>query len=393
MKKLVEINSVCNGSTGKIMCSIAKEASNQGFETFCFFGRGLPNKEINSIKFGNKLSVYFHALIARFGFNGVGSYFSTKKMLKKLEKINPDVIHLHNIHGYYLNFKLFFNYLKKKYKGKIIWTLHDCWSFTGHCSHFTMAKCNKWKKKCSNCPQLNVYPKVLFDNTKREYNMKKKLFLGLSNLTIVTPSQWLVDLVKQSFLKDYTLQVINNGINLDIFKPTFDVDIYNRYNIPENKKILLGVANIWEQRKGLNIFLELSKKIKKDTIIVLVGLTKKQIKNLPNNIIGIERTDNIYDLVKIYSISSVFVNPSLEETFSLVTIEAMACGIPVVVSKTSAIKNLVIPGVGTVVEKEQTNDYYDKICNLSYDKKIIKEHIKKYSNEINIQEYIKLYKK
>lgn len=392
MQKLVEINSVCNGSTGNIMCNIAKEANKLEFESYCFFGRGNPNNEVNCKKFGNKLSFYFHAFLARLGFNGYGSYFSTKRMIKELKKLNPDIIHLHNIHGYYLNFKVLFKYLKKEYKGKLIWTLHDCWAFTGHCSYFTMAKCSKWKKQCCNCPQLNIYPKTIFDTTKNEFKLKKKLFLGLNNMTLVTPSNWLKELVEKSFLKEYEIKVINNGIDLNIFKPTYDKSIYEKYNIPKNKKILLGVANIWEKRKGLNTFIELSKLIENDTIIVLVGLNKNQIEVLPNNIVGIERTDNICDLVKIYSISSVFVNPSLEETFSLVTIEAMSCGIPVVVSKTSAIKDLVIPGVGAVVEKEQTKDYYDKIFNLSYDKKIINKHIKKYSNELNIKAYINLYK-
>lgn len=391
-KKIVQINSVCYGSTGKIMCDIASKLQNEDFESYCFFGRGNPNAELKCIKIGNKLSFYFHVLIARFGFNGYGSYFSTKKMIRKLKKINPDIIHLHNIHGYYLNFNLLFNFLKNKYKGRIIWTLHDCWAFTGHCPHFTIAKCNKWKTECSNCPQLSIYPRTFFDNTKREHRLKKKLFLELPNLTIVTPSVWLKDLVKQSFFKNCNVQVINNGVDLNVFKPTYDKNIYDKYDIPKNKKVLLGVANVWEKRKGLNTFLELSKIIQSDTIIVLVGLTKKQIKLLPDNIIGIEQTDNIYDLVKIYSISNVFLNPSLEETFSLVTIEAMACGTPVVVSKTSAIKNLVVPGVGEVVDQEKTQNYFDKICNLSFDEKKINKHIQKYSNELNIKNYLNLYK-
>jgi len=391
MKKLVEINSVCNGSTGNIMCNIAKEANKLDFESYCFFGRGNPNNEVNCKKFGNKLSFYFHAFLARLGFNGYGSYFSTKRMIKELKKINPDIIHLHNIHGYYLNFKVLFKYLKKEYKGKLIWTLHDCWSFTGHCSYFTMAKCSKWKKQCYNCPQLNIYPKTIFDTTKNEFKLKKKLFLGLNNMTLVTPSNWLKELVEKSFLKEYEIKVINNGIDLNIFKPTYDESIYEKYNIPKNKKILLGVANIWEKRKGLNIFIDMSKKIKDDTIIVLVGLNKTQILSLPDNIIGIERTDNVNDLVKIYSASDIFINPSLEETFSLVTVEAMSCGLPVVVSKTSAIKELVTNGIGNVVDKEIASDYLNKITDLFFDKRKLKNYVKKYSLDKNINSYISLY--
>ena len=392
-KKIVLINSVCTGSTGKIMCDIAIEAKKNDFDTYCFFGRGSSNKKINCIKIGNKISVYLHALLARLGFNSYGSYFSTKQMIKHIRKINPDIIHMHNIHGYYLNLPVLFKYLKKEYKGKIIWTLHDCWAFTGHCPHFVIAKCNKWKKCCSNCPQLGIYPKTLFDTTKREYQLKKKLFSQLSNLTIITPSNWLKDLVEKSFLGKYAIEVINNGVDLKIFKPTYDEMIYEKYNIPKNKKILLGVANIWEERKGLNIFLELATMISSDTIIVLVGLSRHQIENLPENIIGIEQTNDVYDLAKIYSISNIFINPSLEESFSLVTIEAMACGLPVVVSKTSAIKELVIPGAGIIVDNEIARDYFNKIYNLSYDRKIIHEHIEKYSNELKIKSHIKLYKK
>ena len=181
MKKLVEINSVCNGSTGKIMCDIAKKVEEKGMEAYCFFGRGNSNDGANCIKIENKLTFLLHAFIARFGFNGHGSYFATKRMVKKLKKINPDVIHMHNVHGYYLNLKVFFNYLKNEYQGKIVWTLHDCWAITGHCSYFTMANCNKWKDMCKNCPQLNSYPKEIFDTTKREYELKKEIFTGIND--------------------------------------------------------------------------------------------------------------------------------------------------------------------------------------------------------------------
>jgi len=391
-KKIVQINSVCYGSTGKIMCDIALKLQDEDFESYCFFGRGNPNDEVKCIKIGSRLSFYIHAIIARFGFNGYGSYFSTKKLIKKLKNINPDIIHMHNIHGYYINFPVLFKYLKSEYKGKIVWTLHDCWTFTGHCPHFIKVECSKWKTGCYGCPQLSIYPKTLFDCSKREYKLKKKLFLKLSNILIVTPSEWLKELVNQSFLRKYSVDVINNGVDLNIFKRTHDKKIYDKYNIPKNKKILLGVANIWEERKGFNTFIELSNMIDNDTIIVLVGLDKKQIKSLPNNVIGIERTDNVYDLVKIYSISNIFVNPSLEESFSLVTVEAMACGVPVVVSKTSAIKDLVVSGVGAVVDIEESSDYFKKICNLQYDIKKINQHVQKYSNELNIKRYINLYK-
>ena len=259
--KLVQINSVCNGSTGKIMCSIADEAEKQGYETYNFFGRGKPKKNGRDIKIDSKIEVYFHVLLARLGFNGHGSYFATKRLIKKLRKINPDVIHMHNIHGYYINLKLLFKYLKNEYKGKIVWTLHDCWAFTGHCSHFTYIKCDKWKKCCYNCHQLSEYPKTFFDTSKREYNFKKKLFTGLKNVIIITPSTWLSEIVKKSFLKEYSVEVINNTVDTNIFKKysVEDLDeIYKKYGIPRNNKIIMGVAGVWTEKKGLFDFIELS---------------------------------------------------------------------------------------------------------------------------------------
>ena len=389
MRKLVEINSVCNGSTGKIMCDIAKYANKNGFESYCFFGRGKRNNSVNCYKFGNKVSFLFHVFLARLGFNGYGSYFTTKKMVKKLRQINPDIIHLHNIHGYYINLKHLFNYLKKEYRGKIIWTLHDCWAFTGHCAYFTMAKCNKWKKECVNCPQLNCYPKEIFDTTKREYNLKKELFVGINNLTIVTPSKWLKSLVDKSFLHKYNVEVINNGIDLSIFKPTDDDTIYDKYSIPRNKKIILGVANIWEERKGLNIFLELSKMIDDTMIIVLIGLNEKQINNLPPNIIGITRTENQKELACFYTMSSVFVNPSLEETFSLVTVEAMACNTRVIVCNTSAPQELVASN-DEVITKHNAQAYYEKILKI-LEKNKNDISFKKYDSNNMIKKYLSLY--
>ena len=354
MKKLVEINSVCNGSTGNIMCNIAKEANKQNFETYCFFGRGNPNTEVKCKKFGNKLTFYFHTFIARLGFNGRGSYFATKKMVKELKKINPNVIHLHNIHGYYLNLKVLFKYLKKDYKGKVIWTLHDCWTFTGHCSHFTLAKCNKWKKSCSKCPQLNVYPKTLFDTSKKEYELKKKLFLGLNDLTLITPSIWLKKLVEKSFLKEYKVKVINNGIDLNIFKPTYDEAIYEKYNIPKEKKILLGISSVWGERKGLNDINKLHDIIDNKYQIIIVGkILEKQKKD---GIIYIERTDNLKELAKIYTIADYLINFTYEDNYPTVNLEAIACHTPVITYNTGGCPEQVNDETGVVFKKNQIKE-------------------------------------
>ena len=394
MKSVVQINVVCNGSTGKIMCDISRELEKKNYKSYIFFGRGEKNRDLNCFKIGNKFTTYFHVILARLGFNGHGSFFATKKLVRRLKKINPTIIHLHNIHGYYINLKVLFNYLKN-YDGKIIWTLHDCWSFTGHCAYFTLSKCNKWTKCCMKCPNLKTYPSELFDTTRREFNLKKKLFLGLDNLTIITPSNWLKGLVKKSFLKDYDVRVVNNGINLDVFKPCFDDSIYDKYNISKSKKIILGVANIWEERKGLDIFLSLSKLISFDEVIVLVGLSDEQINNLPDNIVGIKRTDNQNDLACLYSMATVFMNPSREETFSLVTVEAMACGTPVIVCGKSAPRELVVDKVGFVVNDEKPETYYafyKKIVNNKIDSDRILDYAKKYDNQNMINKIINVYK-
>jgi glycosyltransferase involved in cell wall biosynthesis len=265
---------------------------------------------------------------------------------------NPDIIHLHNIHGYYLNYKVLFKYLKNEYSGKIYWTFHDCWPFTGHCPYFTAVNCNKWKTQCYKCPNKKKYPtSLVFDNSKNNYLEKKELFTGLNNLTIITPSDWLNNLVKQSFLKDYEVITINNTIDTNIFKPTKDENILNRYNIPDNKKILLGVASVWEQRKGLEDFIKLSKKISNDYIIVLVGLTKKQIKKLKQyfNISGIERTENQIDLAKLYTVADYFLNLTYEDNYPTVNLEAMACGTKVISYDTGGCREQIKENNGIIV--------------------------------------------
>ena len=264
----------------------------------------------------------------------------------------------------------------------------------GHCSHFTYANCTKWKSKCEKCPEKDRYPKSLIDNSKKNYELKKQLFKGIKNLTIVTPSEWLANLVKKSFLKEYEIKVINNGIDLNVFKPTYDENTYEKYNIPRNKKIILGVASVWNERKGLQYFEELSKYLDdKNEIIVMVGLNKKQIKCLPCNIIGIGKVEDTKDLVKIYSISDVCFNPSVEETFSLVTLEALACGTPCIVMNSTATPELIRNKECGIIEKEFTIDkIYDDIKRVIKNKneRTLVKFTERYDKKI-IQQYIMLY--
>lgn len=328
--KILQINSVCGiGSTGRIAIDIHNMLIGQGHESYIAYGRDLPKNCGDSIRIGTKIDNYTHVAKTRLlDKHGFGSKKATIKFIDKAKEFNPDIIHLHNIHGYYINIEILFDYLKKANK-PIVWTLHDCWSFTGHCSHFDYIGCEKWRIGCFACPQKKEYPKsLLVDNSKWNFEKKKEFFTGIENLTIVTPSKWLENLVKESFLGEYQIKVINNGIDLEIFKP-INSDFRKKNNIVD-KYIILGVANIWTKKKGFHYFLQLAKELEENEIIVLVGLTEKQKKTLPSNIIGISRTQNIKELVEIYSAADVFLNPTLEDNFPTVNLEAQACGTPVV---------------------------------------------------------------
>lgn len=365
--KLVQINTVCNTSTGKIMECIQREAIQQGYDTCSFVGRRKPFKDIPCEKIGSLASFWIHvALTTVWDGHGFGSYFHTRLMIKRIREENPDIIHLHNLHGYYLNLPLFFQYLNKEYQGKVFWTFHDCWPFTGHCPHFSYVRCERWKNECYHCPRKKEYPvSLLMDGSKRNYYIKKKLFQGIPELTIIVPSKWMESWVKESFFKERTVYVVSNGIDLDTFNYQKDEKIYSKYHIPKEKKVLLGVASVWDERKGLGDFIELAKVIDKNIYqIVLIGLSRFQIKNLPDNIIGIMRTENKQQLAALYSRAEIFINPSREESFSLVTVEAMACGTPAIVLNSSAVKELIAPESGIVLENNQVNSYLNAIAKI-----------------------------
>ena len=328
-KKILLINSVCGiGSTGRICAELADKLEKEGHTVKIAYGRSslVPeNYKKYAVRIGSDFSVKLHALKTRlFDTHGFGSKNATKKFLNWATEYNPDLVWLHNIHGYYINIEMLFNWLKSRPNMQKKWTLHDCWAFTGHCSYFTIANCNKWQTHCQNCPQTKQYPTAFLDNSKNNFERKKAAFTGVKNMTLICVSHWLENLVKQSFLKEYPLEVIYNTIDKSIFKPT-PSNFRQKYGL-ENKKIILGVASVWEERKGLSDFLELSQKLDDPYKIVLVGLTDKQIKTLPKNCLGIKRTFSPQELASIYSASDIFFNPSKEETFGLTTLEAISCG-------------------------------------------------------------------
>lgn len=334
--KVLMINVVCGiRSTGRICTDLATALEAQGHEVKIAYGReNVPEQfQKYAVRIGSDLDVKLHGVKARLlDGAGFGSKKATEKFIEWVKEYDPDVIHLHNIHGYYINVEVLFNYLKVCGK-KIIWTLHDCWSFTGHCVYFDYVGCDKWKTGCNHCPQKSEYPaRIGPDMSCRNYLKKRELFTGISNMTLVTPSQWLADLISESYMKEYPTKVIHNGVDMDVFKLT-ESNVKEKYNC-KDKKIVLGVAAVWDKRKGLDSFFELSKFLDDSYQIILVGLSKEQIEKLPENIIGIERTNSVRELAELYTAADVFVNPTLEDNYPTTNIESIACCTPVITYET-----------------------------------------------------------
>lgn len=352
---LLQINVTVNsGSTGRITEDIGLLAMNNGWESYIAYGRTNNKSKNKVIRIGNDFDIKLHGLLTRVFDNhsfGYSSKKATKKFIKEIDKIRPDIIHLHNIHGYYINSKVLFEYLSKL-NVPIVWTFHDCWSFTGHCAHFDYIGCEKWKKGCYFCPLKKSYPaSFVFDRSKKNYIEKKKLFNSVKNLTIVPVSNWLGDLVKESFLSSNNIKVIYNGIDINTFKPsTNNKETREKFGLKDDF-VVLGLSSVWNKSKGFDDFINLSTKIDSKVKIILVGLNQEQIDDLPNNIIGIKRTENINQLADLYSMSDLFLNLSYQETFGLTTAEALSCGTPALVYNATACPEVVSEDTGFIVEK------------------------------------------
>lgn len=378
MKKLLQINSVINwGSTGRIAEEIGQKAIAHGWESYIAYGRNERPSKSRLIKIGNDIDIKVHGvytrLLDRHGFSSVNA---TKELIIKIQKIQPDVILLHNLHGYYLNIEVLCNYLSTA-GIPVIWTLHDCWAFTGHCAYFDFVGCDRWKSGCYSCPQKKSYPTSIFlDCSKSNYKLKRELFHSVRNMVIVPVSQWLADIVVDSFLNIYPRQVIYNGIDIDAFSPQLNnINIRAKYLVG-NRFMILGVAAVWDKRKGLNDFIELSRQLSIDYVILLVGLDEKQIKGLPVNIIGVTRTESIKELAELYSAADLYMNPTWEDNFPTTNLEALACGTPIVTYKTGGSIESVSTETGFIVEKGDINgllniaeavkengkDLYSKAC-------------------------------
>lgn len=394
----LQVNVKANsGSTGKIAETIGMRLVQSNQTSMIAFGRGKNRSHSQIIKIGGRSSHFLHLILTRIlDRHGFGSYFATKKFIRKINEIPVDLIHLHNLHGYYINIKVLFNYLKKN-NLPVVWTLHDCWPFTGHCSHFEYENCYKWETECHDCPARAGYPASwLVDSSRKNFRQKKHLFNQLNSLVIVTPSNWLENQVKKSYLSVYPVRTIHNGIDTSIFKPG-DPDIIREKLNLNGKKIILGVSNVWGHRKGLDDFLFLNDKLGEEYVIILVGVRTKQIESLPEGIIGITRTENQEELALYYSAANVFVNPTYVDNFPSTNIEALACGTPVITYRTGGSPEAVDDDTGVVVDKGNRTQLIESILKICVNERSAyldacrKRALKLFDARNRIEDYMKLY--
>lgn len=397
--KILQINMTDMFSTGNIMLNIAKVSRERGHEAltaskYCKMSADMHRNDPNHIYIGNRVTNTLHRYWAWItDLQDTGSVFSTLNFIRKIEKFNPDIIHLHDVVGWYLNIDILFKYLRKK-KIPVVWTFHDCWALTGRCIHFDSIGCQHWKTGCGNCPQIGYMPRSwYFDLSAWNFRRKKRLFTSIKLMKIVTPSVWLKDLTKQSFLKDVDVRVINNGINLNKFKPTKG-EVYDQL-MSDGRKIILGVAGTWTTRKGLDVFLQLADDLTDKFKIVLVGLSQEELEP-KSKITAIRRTTNQEELAQIYTAAAVFANPTFEDNFPTVNLEALACGTPVITYRTGGSPESVTKETGLVVEQGDYLAFKDGVISIAekgkasyYDACL--EKSKDYDMNARFNDYVDLY--
>lgn len=397
--KIIQINSVRNiGSTGKIVTKIHEYLDEREIENVIIYGS--REKETNySYSIFSNWEGHLHSFLSRkLSLQGRVSFIATYKLIKYLNKQSNFILHLHNIHGNYLNYEILFKYIKKN-NIPIIWTFHDCWPFTGKCTHYSASNCKKWMEECYDCPNLSTYPDSIYDGSKRDYLIKKELFSTVKKLNVVCNSEWLKKQVEHSFFKNKKIYRIYNGLDISVFKPNYNNNIYQKYSIDKNKFTIIGVSSVWKLQKGLMTFMELAKRMDNNFQIIMVGVEQNIKSMLPDNIIVVERTENMQELSVLYSISDVLLNASVEETFGMVTIEAMACGTPVIVSNTTACPEMVDDTIGIVVNMKKIEDIVRAIYTVKdkgkkhFSDSCIKVVREKCTIDLMCKQYYELYKK
>ncbi|MDD3743840.1 MAG: glycosyltransferase [Lentimicrobiaceae bacterium] len=397
--KILQINSaLITDAPGRIAEEIGKVVIANGHESYFGFGRAPRPITSTPVKIGSRFDQMIHLVLTRtIDRHGFGSIAATREFIDKIKIIDPDIIHLHSLHGYYINIRVLFNYLKESNK-PVVWTLHDCWPFTGHCSHYVTANCYKWENFCHHCPKKKSYPASWgLDNSTKNFYDKKAIFTSLSNLHFVSPSKWLAGEFKRSFLQQYPIQVIHNGIDLKQFHPEKKLDdaaLISRFG---NKPIILGVASVWGNYKGLDDFVVLNEMLKDRATIVLVGLNEHELKRLPDSIIGIKRTENIDHLAALYASASVFVNPTYADTFPTTNLEALASGTPVVTYRTGGSPEALDENTGFVVETGNIKALASAISDVIISKSAAKRNNcrsraeQHFNKELKYLDYLTLY--
>lgn len=393
------VNASNLGSTGSIMMGITEKGNETDFHVVAYTPDAHSSQKDlkNHVFFGNWIERRLSDILgkitgAQLSFN----FFGTRQLISFLDEMNPDIVHLHNLHGSYLNLKMLFNWLEKK-QIKVVWTFHDCWPLTGHCAHFSRIGCLKWKTVCEKCPQYKIYPSSFWDNSRLLFKQKKQMFSNYKYGTIVTPSKWLQSFLPDSFFKRWNSVVINNGINLSVFKKRDSKDLYEKYNIPCDKYIVLGVAYSWSNRKGLDVFEKLADQLDDKYVIVLVGLDENSSARISEKIVKVKRTQDKRTLADYYSWASVFVNPTREETLGLVNIESLACGTPVITFNTGGSPECVDESCGIVVEQNDIDGMKKAIIKICEETSILPQNCvsfsKKFDEDYITNLYLGLYKK
>lgn len=365
-KTLLQINTVVNsGSTGRIAEEIGRTAIEAGWRSVIAYGRNPRPSTSELIRVGNDLDVRLHGLRSRvFDDHGFGSRRATEAFIRKAEALAPDVVHLHNVHGYYLNIDVLFRWLARS-GVPVVWTLHDCWPFTGHCGYYTRAGCDRWLTGCFSCPQKRGYPaSFVFDRSRKNWERKRELFSSVKNLTLVPVSDWLAGEARKSFLGDKKIVRIHNGTDTETFSPKADGNaVREKYGLG-NRFVALGCASAWSERKGLRHYAELAQRTNGNPAIVMVGVTETIAKTLPPNVITIPRTESIDELAALYSAADVVLNLSYEETFGLTTVEGFACGTPGIVFRSTASPELITPETGFVVDQGELDGVLSAIAEI-----------------------------
>lgn len=372
--KLLQINPVLrqSTSTGRIMREIGEVAMAQGWESYVAYSRGRDGEMQSSSKtipVGSRFDVARHGLYTRLtDRHGLASSAATRRFITEIEHLDPDIVHIHNIHGYFLNYRLLFEYLARSNR-RVVWTVHDCWLYTGHCYYYSFAGCDRWQSGCGKCPQRSAFPKSwLLDRSAQNWLDKHQAFTSLSKerFVIVPVSDWIREEMGKSFLKDCDFRVIHNGIDLDVFRPLPDVEeVKEKYGLSQYKTIILGLASIWSKEKGLDDFITMSRRVTSAERIVLVGVDDKTRKRLPENITAIRRTDNVEELARLYAAATAFVNPTWQDNYPTVNLESIACGTPVVTYRTGGSIEAVTPATGRIVEQGDVAGLFASVRDIS----------------------------